>query len=93
MKGGSTFLRALALGSVQCGAVIPSAPLPTLSPSLAPPTPPLRTNDKGVPEQSCVTLSAGKNHSYRVIQILRAHTDGCRLWSWLALWPVSGPSY
>ncbi|KAJ9590614.1 hypothetical protein L9F63_016384, partial [Diploptera punctata] len=62
VKGGSTFLRALALGSVQCGAVIPSAPLPVLSPFLAPPTPPYRTNDKGVPEQSCVTLSAGLPH-------------------------------
>ena len=30
---------------------------------------------------------------YRVIQILHAHTDGCRSWPWLACWPVSGPSY
>ena len=30
---------------------------------------------------------------YRVIQILCAHTDGCRLRPWLAYWPVSGPTY
>ena len=28
-----------------------------------------------------------------IIQILRAHTDGCRSRPWLARWPVSGPSY
>lgn len=63
MKGGSSFLRGLALGSVQCGATVPSAPLPTLSPSLTPPCPPTKVNDKGVTVQACVTLSAGKNYT------------------------------
>lgn len=61
MKGGSTFLRGLALGSVQCGGIVPSAPLPTLSPSLTPLRPPTKVTDKGVTVQACVTLSAGKN--------------------------------
>ena len=30
---------------------------------------------------------------YRVIQLLRAHTDGCRSRPWLACWPASGPLY
>ena len=30
---------------------------------------------------------------YRVIQILCTHTDGCRLWPWLAYLPGSRPSY
>ena len=30
---------------------------------------------------------------YRVIQILRAHTDGCRSRPCLACWPASGPLY
>jgi glycogen debranching enzyme len=62
VKGGSTFLRGLALGSVQCGATVPSAPLPALSPSLTPPCPPTKVNDKGVTVQVCVTLSAGLPH-------------------------------
>jgi hypothetical protein len=61
VKGGSSFLRGLALGSVQCGAIVLSAPLPTLSPSLTPPCPPTKVNDKDVIVQACVTLSAGKN--------------------------------
>ncbi|XP_069703236.1 glycogen debranching enzyme isoform X2 [Periplaneta americana] len=62
VKSGSSFLRGLALGSVQCGATVPSAPLPTLSPFLTPPQPPTKINDKGVTEQACVTLSAGLPH-------------------------------
>ena len=61
MKCGSTFLRGLALGSVQCGAIVPSAPLPTLSTFLSPPCPPTKVNDKGITVQACVTLSAGKS--------------------------------
>ena len=30
---------------------------------------------------------------YRVIQILRAASDGCRSRPWLACWPASGPLY
>ena len=29
----------------------------------------------------------------RVIQILRAASDGCRPWPWLACWPANGPLY
>ncbi|CAG9829289.1 unnamed protein product [Diabrotica balteata] len=51
----------LALGSVQFGAYIKSADLPTLSPNLAPPKPPSRKiNNETV--QACVTLSAGLPH-------------------------------
>jgi hypothetical protein len=53
----------LALGSVQCGAIVSSAPLPVLSSFLSPPCPPTKVNDKGEIEQACVTLSAGKNVS------------------------------
>lgn len=60
MKKGSTFLKGLALGSLQCGGVVQSAPLPRLSPNLAPPLPPTRVNEKGEQEQACVSLSAGK---------------------------------
>ena len=38
-----------------------NASLPDLSPSLAPPLPPLRFKD-GKPEQNCVTLAAGLPH-------------------------------
>ncbi|KDR16306.1 Glycogen debranching enzyme, partial [Zootermopsis nevadensis] len=62
VKGGSSFVRGLALGSVQCGAMISSAPLPTLSPQLNPPLPPTKVSDEGVTEQTCVTLSAGLPH-------------------------------
>jgi len=64
VKGGSSFVRGLALGSVQCAATIPSAPLPKLSPYLSPPCPPTKISEKGVTEQACVTLSAGKNFTF-----------------------------
>ena len=32
-------------------------------------------------------------YKYRVIQKLRAHTDGYRSWLWLACWPASGSLY
>ncbi|XP_026277583.1 glycogen debranching enzyme isoform X2 [Frankliniella occidentalis] len=59
VKGGSTFLRSLAMGSLQCGGVVYSAQLPQLSPNLSPPLPNTRS-DK--PEQVFTTLSAGLPH-------------------------------
>lgn len=56
---GSTFVRALALGSLQFAGFIKSAKLPALSPSLSPPNPPIKEID-GQKTQACVTLSAGK---------------------------------
>ncbi|CAG9819097.1 unnamed protein product [Phaedon cochleariae] len=58
VENGSTFVRSLALGSVQCGAYIKSANLPTLSPNLKEPKPPLRRNENGEDVQACITLSA-----------------------------------
>ncbi|XP_057653349.1 glycogen debranching enzyme isoform X2 [Diorhabda carinulata] len=61
VKNGSTFVKGLALGSIQFGGYIKSANLPTLSPNLAPPKPPTRKHgDETV--QACVTLSAGLPH-------------------------------
>jgi len=51
----------LALFSVQCGATVPSAPLPTLSPSLTPPCAPTTINDMDVTVQAYVAISAGEN--------------------------------
>ncbi|CAG9819095.1 unnamed protein product [Phaedon cochleariae] len=62
VENGSTFVRSLALGSVQCGAYIKSANLPTLSPNLKEPKPPLRRNENGEDVQACITLSAGLPH-------------------------------
>ncbi|CAH0555446.1 unnamed protein product [Brassicogethes aeneus] len=62
VKDGSTFVRALALGSVQLTGYVKSAQLPQLSPNLAPPKPPTRINDKGDAEEACATLSAGLPH-------------------------------
>lgn len=59
VKHGSSFVRALSLGSLQFGGYIKSADLPTLSPNLAPPKPPTRKNANGESVQACVTLSAG----------------------------------
>merc|ERR1711911_385433 len=58
----STFVKAVALGSVQFGGIVNNATLPSLSPALAPPLPPSRTGKNGKPEQSCVTLAAGLPH-------------------------------
>ncbi|KAF4518496.1 hypothetical protein B566_EDAN009696 [Ephemera danica] len=62
VQHGSTFLRGLALGSVQCGGVVGSAQLPRLSPSLAPPLPPTRPGKHGIQESNFLTLSAGLPH-------------------------------
>lgn len=56
---GSSFVKALALGSVQCGGVQDDAPLPPLSTNLTSPLPPTRTLPTGETKQACVTLSAG----------------------------------
>lgn len=52
VRHGSTFGRRLALGSVQCIRIAPSANLPALSPNITPPKPP----------QRCSTLAAGLPH-------------------------------
>ncbi|XP_055637696.1 glycogen debranching enzyme isoform X2 [Toxorhynchites rutilus septentrionalis] len=52
VRHGSAFGRRLALGSVQCVRVAPSANLPKLSPHVNPPKPPLH----------CATLAAGLPH-------------------------------
>lgn len=56
VKDGSSFVKALALGSIQHGAIIRSAPLPTLSPNLESAPPIL----DGV--QKTVTCAAGLPH-------------------------------
>ncbi|XP_034241741.1 glycogen debranching enzyme isoform X2 [Thrips palmi] len=60
VKDGSTFLRSLAMGSLQCGGVVYSAQLPQLSPNLSPPLPNIRNGDN--PQQVFTTLSAGLPH-------------------------------
>ncbi|KAF5292269.1 hypothetical protein FQR65_LT11232 [Abscondita terminalis] len=57
VKNGSTFVKGLSLGTVQLAAVIKTATLPTLSPSLSAPTPDIKDG-----RQSCATLSAGLPH-------------------------------
>nr|CAD7601350.1 unnamed protein product [Timema genevievae] len=59
---GSSFNLNLALGSVQCGGVVHSAPLPSFSPALAPPVPPVHVTSSGEQIPACVTLSAGLPH-------------------------------
>lgn len=56
---GSTFVKALALGSVILCGVIRSAPLPPLSPNLEDPKPVERKDENGKIFQNCVTISAG----------------------------------
>ncbi|CAG9856411.1 unnamed protein product [Phyllotreta striolata] len=61
VNSGSTFVRSLALGSVQVAGYVKSSNLPTLSPNLLPPKPPGRIIDNQK-VQTCVTLSAGLPH-------------------------------
>ncbi|KAI4460468.1 glycogen debranching enzyme [Holotrichia oblita] len=61
VRNGSTFVKSLALGSVQFGAVIGSAPLPQLASNINPPKPPSRRVGNEM-VQACVTLSAGLPH-------------------------------
>ncbi|RZF42594.1 hypothetical protein LSTR_LSTR001389 [Laodelphax striatellus] len=62
VKNGSSFVKMLAMGSVQCGGVVDSAPLPQLSASLSPPLPPKKVSTDGTAKQACVTLAAGLPH-------------------------------
>lgn len=63
IRHGCDFTRRLALGSVQFGGVIESAPLPQLSSKLAAPVPPSRSvGDGSEPRQVCVSISAGLPH-------------------------------
>ncbi|XP_071444480.1 glycogen debranching enzyme [Hetaerina americana] len=76
VQDGSTFVRGLGMGSVQCCGLVKSAPLPPLSPRIFPPLPPKRKVTRKVPseaeaerkeeeeveEQACATLSAGLPH-------------------------------
>lgn len=62
VSDGSTFVKALALGSViLCGAV-KSAPMPDLSPSVQPPMPVIHDKSTGETQQGCSTLAAGFPH-------------------------------
>lgn len=59
VSDGSTFVKALALGSVILCGVIRSAPLPPLSPNLEDPKPVEKKDENGKIFQNCVTISAG----------------------------------
>ena len=49
------------MGSLQFCSVVKTAPLPNLSPNLAPPFTPHITDDSGHKHQACVTLAAGES--------------------------------
>ncbi|XP_054724204.1 glycogen debranching enzyme-like [Uloborus diversus] len=59
---GSTFVKALAMGSVILCGIVRSAPLPLLSPNLQPPVPSETKDANGKVLQNCVTISAGLPH-------------------------------
>jgi len=61
VKNGSTFVRALAWGSVQLCSYVKTAKLPRLSPGLIPPLPPTITDDN-TKELACITMAAGLPH-------------------------------
>ncbi|XP_024943750.1 glycogen debranching enzyme [Cephus cinctus] len=61
VKDGSTFVKLLALVSVQTGSIVHSSQLPDLSPNLDPPKPKIKEID-GKKIQECLTLSAGLPH-------------------------------
>lgn len=68
---GSTFVKALALGSVILCGVIRSAPLPPLSPNLEDPKPVERKDENRKIFQNCVTISAGNTlFSLQILQRL-----------------------
>ena len=64
---GSTFVRTLALGSIQLCSVVKSAPLPQLSRYLAPPAPGIIFDADGIARQLCVTIAAGTSQFYYLL--------------------------
>ncbi|XP_064626502.1 glycogen debranching enzyme-like isoform X2 [Lineus longissimus] len=63
VRTGSSFVRALAIASLQFVSVVKTAALPRLSTNLATPLPNMIVNtDNGKREQACVTISAGLPH-------------------------------
>jgi glycogen debranching enzyme len=59
---GSTFIQALAMGSVMFCGYVKNSRLPFLSPDLEPPKPPtikVETKDGSEEEEACLSLAAG----------------------------------
>ncbi|KAK3584948.1 hypothetical protein CHS0354_009632 [Potamilus streckersoni] len=59
---GSTFVQALALGSIQLCGFVKNAKLPPLAPDLAPPKPSTIEIEEGKEVEACLTLAAGFPH-------------------------------